>query len=205
MAGEPRAHAPILVVDDDAELRALIVPVLDREGFAVREAQSGEEALTAARVQRPALVVLDVCLPGLSGYEVCHTLRSEFGEALPIIFISAARGESYDRVAGFLVGGDDYLVKPFATDEFLARVRRLLQRSTWLAPVPSGGLTSRELEVLQLLAEGHPPADIASRLFISPKTVGTHVEHIFDKLGVNSRAQAVAAAYQRRLIRTPVS
>jgi DNA-binding NarL/FixJ family response regulator len=205
VAGEPRAHAPILVVDDDAELRALIVPVLNREGFAVHEAQSGEEALAAAREERPALVVLDVCLPGLSGYEVCHALRSEFGEGLPIIFISAARGESYDRVAGFLVGGDDYLVKPFATDEFLARVRRLLQRSTWQAPAPSGGLTSRELEVLQLLAEGSSPADIASRLFISPKTVGTHVEHIFDKLGVNSRAQAVAAAYQRGLIRIPVS
>ena len=198
----PPGNAPVLIVDDDHEFRGQLGRLLLQEGYPVAEAHTGEAALSAARATRPELVVLDICLPGLSGYEVCHALRTEFGEGLPIMFVSAARCESYDRVAGFLVGGDDYLVKPIAADEFLCRVRRLIRRATWKAPAGNTGLTVRELEVLQLLARGHKPTDVAGCLCISPKTVGTHTEHIFDKLGVNSRAQAVAAAYERGLIST---
>ena len=142
--------------------------------------------------------MLDVRLPGLSGYEVCHTLRADDPD-LPIVFISGERVESYDRVAGLLIGADDYLVKPFAGDELLARLRRLLQRVA--SPARSAhGLTVRELEVLRQLADGFAAGAIAERLGISPKTVGTHLEHIFSKLGVRTRAQAVAAAYRERLV-----
>jgi DNA-binding NarL/FixJ family response regulator len=194
---------PILVVDDDDGLRAELARLLEQEGYPVREAATGAEALAIARGELPQFAVIDVCLPDRSGYEICHILRSEFGEALPIMFISAARCESYDRVTGFLVGGDDYLVKPFATDEFLARVRRLIRRATWRTPRASATLTSRESEVLQLLAEGLGQGEIATRLYISPKTVATHIEHVLAKLRVKSRAQAVAAAYQQGLIHTP--
>jgi DNA-binding response OmpR family regulator len=193
----------ILVVDDDAALRGELATLLEQEGYAVHEAGTGAEALASIRERRPQLVVLDICLPDRSGYEVCHTVRSQFGEGLPIIFISAARCESYDRVTGFLVGGDDYLVKPFAMDEFLARARRLIRRATWSAPASRAMLTHRELEILQLLAEGLGQDRIATRLTISPKTVATHIEHVLGKLRVNSRAQAVAAAYQQGIIRTP--
>jgi two-component system nitrate/nitrite response regulator NarL len=119
--------------------------------------------------------------------------------ALPIVFVSGTRTESGDRVAGLLVGGDDYLVKPFDPNELLARVRRLLP------PRLAGGettrkLTRRELDVLSLLVEGLSQSEIAEKLFISPKTVGKHIEHILAKLGVHSRAQAVALAVRDELI-----
>jgi DNA-binding NarL/FixJ family response regulator len=138
-----------------------------------------------------------------SGYEVCRQLRDEFGDGLPVVFVSADRAESYDRVAGFLVGGDDFLVKPFALDEFVARVRRLLERTEGRRdPGLESPLTGREVQVLTLVAEGIDRDEIARRLFISPKTVGTHVERIFKKLGVHTRAQAVSFAYQHGLLPT---
>jgi two-component system nitrate/nitrite response regulator NarL len=173
--------------------------VLERVGYNTYATETGEEALTAAKRERPALVVLETLLPGVSGYEVCRELKDEFGEALPIVFVSGTRTESSDRVAGLLVGANDYLVKPFDPDELLARVRRLLP------PPLAGGettrkLTRRELDVISLLVEGLSQPEIAEKLFISPKTVGKHIEHILVKLGVHSRAQAVARAVRDELI-----
>ena len=145
------------------------------------------------------MVVLEVCLDGLSGYELCRELRDELGDQLPIVFVSAERTESHDRVAGFLVGGDDFIVKPFAVDEFVARVRRLLERAEG-RPVFESALTRRELEILTLVADGLSRDEIAKRLFISPKTVGTHTERIFRKLNVHSRAEAVSFAYEQGLL-----
>jgi DNA-binding NarL/FixJ family response regulator len=195
---EPGSCGTILVVEDDDALRACIVELLEDGGYAVVEASSGREALTLARRDDPQAVVLDVCLPGLSGYEVCRVLKQEL-EDVPVLFVSGERIESFDRVAGLLIGADDYLVKPFALDELLARVRALLRRNG-AARRSLFGLTRRELEVLRHLADGLPQRGIADRLQISPKTVGTHIEHIFQKLGVQSRAQAVAAAYRERLV-----
>ncbi len=132
--------------------------------------------------------------------EVCRALREELGEELPIVFISGARTESYDRAVGLMVGADDYVVKPYASDELLARVRRLVRRARLSVARSASRLTPRELEVLELLAGGHSPHEISAGLFISAKTVSTHVEHIFTKLGVNTRAQAVALAYRDGLV-----
>ncbi|MDQ3823066.1 MAG: response regulator transcription factor [Actinomycetota bacterium] len=200
MIGQPRPSSPILVVDDDAATCAGLVEQLERDGYSVTCAASGEEALELATAQPPALVVLEVRLPGLSGYEVCRRLRASFGDALPIVFVSAERTESYDRVAGLLVGADDYLVKPFSPDELLIRMERLLRRVTPVAPPVAAKLTPRELQILGLLAEGLSAAEIAARLVISPKTVSTHIDRILGKLGVRSRAQAVALAYRRELV-----
>jgi DNA-binding response OmpR family regulator len=119
---------PILVVDEDRRSREGVSTLLQEAGYATREAATGMEALTSARDVPPAAVVLDVVLPDLAGYDVCHTLREEFGEELPIIFVSGTRTEPLDRVAGLLMGADDYVVKPFAPEELVARVRRSLQR-----------------------------------------------------------------------------
>ena len=189
---------PVLIVDDDQPSRMLIASVLAEAGFETIEAADADDALTLAHDARPCAVVLDVHLPGVSGYEVCRRLRESFGKSLPVVFLSGERVESYDRVAGLLLGADDYLVKPFAPDELVARVQRLADR-----PPPSradGSLTKRELEVLHLLAQGKAQPEIARELVISPKTVGTHIEHILSKLGVRSRAQAVAAAYRDNLL-----
>jgi DNA-binding NarL/FixJ family response regulator len=191
--------ALILIVDGDRQCRSLISRVLKRVGYRTYEAETGEEALAAVKRERPALVVLEVLLPGVSGYEVCRELKDEFGETLPIVFVSGTRTEPGDRVAGLLVGGDDYLVKPFDPNELLARVRRLLPPRLARGET-TRKLTRRELDVLSLLVEGLSQPEIANRLFISPKTVGKHIEHILSKLGVHNRAQAVARAVRDELI-----
>jgi DNA-binding response OmpR family regulator len=104
-------------------MRNLLSSLLDQAGFPTRQVASGEEALTAVRRGRPLLVILDIRLPGVSGYEVHHEFRNRFGAELPIIFISGERVESLDRTGGLLLGADDYVVKPFAPDELVARVQ----------------------------------------------------------------------------------
>jgi DNA-binding NarL/FixJ family response regulator len=194
----------VLIADPDAEARADLARLLEDEGYEVVEAVSGEAALKVVRENPPALVILEVPLGDRSGYEVCRALREELGDDLPVLFLSGARTESYDRVAGLLVGADDYVVKPFAPDELLARVRRLVRHSRAASgTLTTDLLTPRELEVLQLLANGLAADEIAKRLFISKKTVGTHIEHIFTKLRVRSRAQAIAVAYRDDLVARP--
>jgi DNA-binding NarL/FixJ family response regulator len=189
----------VLVVDDDEAQRELISTVLGRAGFSTVDAANGEEAMAAARRHQPRLVVLDVLLPDVSGYEVCHRLRDEFGSTVSIVFLSGERTEGLDRAAGLLVGADDYLVKPFSPDELLARVRVRLPAAPEEPSLPSD-LTKRELEVLRLLSDGLSQKEIASSLVISSKTVAAHIQHILGKLGVHSRAQAVAQAYRRGLL-----
>jgi DNA-binding NarL/FixJ family response regulator len=187
-------HSGVLVVDGDPASRAALSTALRRAGYPTQQARTGEEALEAARRQRPALVIMETHLSGASGYEISRELRERYGEELPIIFISAARTDETDRVAGLLLGADDYLPKPIPFDHLLARVRRLVAQPAALASPMTSGLTPREQEVLGLLAEGLEQHEIATRLFITPKTVAKHIERILDKLGVHSRAQAVVLA-----------
>jgi two-component system, NarL family, nitrate/nitrite response regulator NarL len=179
--------------------------LLERMGYETQQAQNGREALDAAKQVQPALVLLEVNLADVSGYEVCRDLRDRYGDEVAIIFLSGDRTEPYDRVAGLLLGADDYIVKPFDEGELLARVRSALRHSA--APHENGSegdpaaeaLTNREREVLKLLARGLTQAEIAEQLFISPKTVAGHIQRILEKLGVHSRAQAVALAHEHGL------
>lgn len=196
-----RKTAPVLIVDEDDEARAQLAGLLERAGLEVIEATSGEEAIRIVREQDVALALLEVALDDVSGYEVCRTIREEVGLDPGVMFISGSRTESYDRVAGLIIGADDYLAKPYAPDELLARVRALLRHNLTTAPPTS--LTARELEVLTLLAEGVTPDELAARLFISTRTVGTHIQNIFRKLGVRTRAQAVAVAFREGLVELP--
>jgi two-component system response regulator MprA len=129
---DPSCHHPrvstrrrILVVDDDARLAASIRRALAYEGYVVDVVANGTDALVGSRDQPPDLVVLDVMLPGIDGIEVCRRFRA--GSDVPILMLTARDAVS-DRVAGLDAGADDYLVKPFAYDELLARVRALLRR-----------------------------------------------------------------------------
>jgi DNA-binding NarL/FixJ family response regulator len=197
-----RRIAPVLIVDKDEEARRELASLLGDAGYPVVEAASGEEAIRIVREQEFSLALLEVALEDVSGYEVCRTIREEVGQDPRVMFISRDRAESYDRVAGLLIGADDYVAKPYAADELLARVRALLRHNQRPA-VPASGLTVREQEVLTLLAEGLAPDEIADRLFISTRTVGTHIEHVFRKLGVRTRAQAVAVAFREGLVELP--
>jgi len=191
---------PVLLADGDQSARSALAGLLGDAGFAVIEATTGEDALAVARQLVPSAVLLEVPLGDISGYEVCRALREELGDDLPIVFVSGSRTEAYDRAAGLIIGADDYMVKPFAADELLARVRRLVHRSRPAVARSASRLTPRELEVLELLADGRSPQEISAGLFISAKTVSTHIEHIFTKLGVSSRVQAVALAYRDGLV-----
>jgi DNA-binding NarL/FixJ family response regulator len=191
----------ILIADGDAPMRDELAGVFERAGFRTAQATDGHEALELLRTGPLAAAILEPSLAGVSGYEICRALRDRYGDSIPIVFVSASRTESYDRVGGLLIGGDDYIPKPFAADELVARVRRLVERlGQRVPPTITSRLTKRELEVLGLLAEGLTQAEIASKLFISQKTVGSHIERILSKLGVRSRTQAVALAFREDLV-----
>ena len=126
-------------------------------------------------------------------------LKSELGVRVPVVFLSGARTEAYDRIAGLLLGADDYVVKPYAVGEILARLTNIIRRSR-TRTVDVTGLTKRENEVLALMGDGLRHNEIARRLFISPKTVATHVEHVLRKLGVGSKTEAIAVAYKEEIL-----
>ena len=119
----------VLVVDDEPDVLLLCRVNLEFEGYEVREAVDGEEALAALRQRRPDVVLLDVMLPGVNGFELCEQMRAS-GDATPVLFLSA-RGDPDDRVRGLQAGGDDYLPKPFHLPEFLLRVNNMLRRRGW--------------------------------------------------------------------------
>jgi two-component system alkaline phosphatase synthesis response regulator PhoP len=116
----------ILIVEDDRTLRQALTFNLEREGYEVRGAVDGQQALEWARNDRFDLILLDVMLPGMSGIEVLRTLRGE-GRGTPVIILSA-KGDEIDRVVGLKVGADDYVAKPFSRPELLARIEAMLRR-----------------------------------------------------------------------------
>src|SRR6476646_5921299 len=116
----------ILGVDDDAPIRRMLDRTLAAEGYAVEAAADGGEALAAVERSAPDLIVLDVSMPGLDGLAVCRRLRAK-GLATPVLLLTARDGLT-DRVEGLDAGADDYVVKPFETEELLARLRALLRR-----------------------------------------------------------------------------
>ena len=127
----------ILVVDDDPLVVRLLRLHLDRAGYGVRSATTGQQAIDDSVEEIPDLVILDVMLPDLDGYEVCRQLR-EFS-LVPVILLTA-KGEQVDKLRGFELGADDYLTKPFAPQELLARVRAVLRRSRQAAEPTSRAL-----------------------------------------------------------------
>ena len=168
----------ILVVDDDAPIRRMLERTLTAEGYAVESAADGGGALAAVERAAPDLVVLDVAMPGLDGLSVCRRLRRA-GLGLPVLLLTARDAVS-DRVAGLDAGADDYLVKPFASEELLARVRALLRRGSEPAEVLAFDdlvfdvrtrsarrgeseihLSAREAELLELLLRN--PRQVVSR------------------------------------------
>jgi two-component system, OmpR family, alkaline phosphatase synthesis response regulator PhoP len=131
MAGE---KPQILLVEDEIHLARGITFNLEQEGYLVSHVESGEEALEKVKVERFELIILDVMLPGISGFEVCRKVR-ELDARVPVLMLTA-RSDDRDRVAGLAEGADDYLAKPFNLKEFLLRVSGMLRRSAWYRPEP---------------------------------------------------------------------
>lgn len=201
----------ILIADDDAAMRQMIAQYLASEGYRVLEAGDGPEALDLARRERPDLVLLDWMMPGMSGLDVCRSLRRE--STLPIMMVTA-RVEEPDMLLGLELGADDYITKPFSLRQLTARIRALLRRAhpeqpaderltfgdvtidlTGAAVLRGGAevpLTATEFKLLAALARS--PGRVFSRLQLMEAAVGeyyegyertidSHISHLRRKLG----------------------
>jgi two-component system, OmpR family, response regulator len=143
---EAIAEARLLVVEDDPNIVELLSASLRYAGFEVAAAGNGQSALTMAREFRPDLIVLDVMMPGIDGFEVVRRL-SAGGHRCPVLFLTA-RDATADKIVGLTVGGDDYVTKPFSLDEVVARIRAILRRSNGRPlPTTSARLTFADIEL----------------------------------------------------------
>jgi DNA-binding NarL/FixJ family response regulator len=214
----------ILIVDDDMTLRMALIRYLEKRGYMVQDAGSGTEAMEAFENDPPDLVVSDVMMPEMDGFEFCRRLRStRSGQLVPFIFLSSKR-EVDDRVQGHSIGADDYLIKPFEPRELLAKIEAQLERSRRIhteivrllqkteaiaaveveaAPAKSSPtphplpLTPAEEKVFWEVIQGYTNKQIGDHLFVSPRTVQTHLSNILSKLHLENRSQLVRFAFER--------
>ncbi len=208
----------ILIVDDDITLRTALIRYLRNRGYAVEDAGSGAEALLRFEQAPPDLVVSDVVMPEMDGLEFCRRLRaSQSGQLVPFIFLSS-RKEVNDRIQGHQMGADDYVVKPFDPKELIAKIEAQLERSrrihseilrltqqsqqTALEATPAANpnplpLTPAEAKVFWEVIQGYTNKQIGDRLFVSPRTVQTHLSNILSKLQLESRSQLIRYAFER--------
>lgn len=146
----------VLIIEDDPAIADGLAYALEREGYAVETARDGEAGLSAARARPPDVVLLDLMLPGISGWAVCRALRQE--STVPILMLTA-RGEEEDRVRGLEIGADDYVTKPFSTREVVARIAAVLRRAAPDGPddgVLAGAGVSMDLSRHEVSVDGTP-------------------------------------------------
>ena len=144
----------VLIVDDDVKLLQLLKAYFDKEGFITYTAGDGLEALQAVRMKNPDIMILDLMLPGLDGWEVCRKIRQD--NDLPILMLTAREEES-DRLVGLEIGADDYVTKPFSPKEVVARVKAILRRTRQAVIAPKAiqrGLLTIDLERHEVLKSG---------------------------------------------------
>ena len=184
--------AQILVVDDEPDILSVLVYHLSREGYRVTTAVNGQGALTTADADRPDLIILDLMLPGMDGYEVLQRLRTaDRTESIPVILLTARREEE-ERVKGFEVGADDYITKPFSARELTLRVEALLRRSK-AEPVS----TSRRISVgpVELDREAHRAFSEGVEVDLTPLEYRL-LEVLLERRGrVQSRRQLLQAVW----------
>jgi len=192
----------VLVVDDDHSLRRMLERSLLAEGFAVQAVADGGAALAAIERSAPDLVVLDVALPGMDGLAVCRRLRDK-GFAQPVLMLTARDGVA-DRVAGLEVGADDYLIKPFATEELVARLRALMRRGGGGGRLLSLGDLTLDLDTRELRRDGRlieltaREAALLELLMRSPRRVVTR-EQALEDVWRDEASAGVVDAYVMRL------
>lgn len=208
----------ILLVDDHRLVREGLRRSLEDAGFdVVGEAENGADGVAMAERLRPALVLMDVSMPVMDGITATRQLRSRVPDTAVVVLTMHADTDLVDRARA--AGAAGYLLKDASSDEVIAAVRGALQgRKVMSAGIrdaapaldgrdePAGldhHLTERQLQILQMLADGCTPAEVAERLHIAPKTVRNHLSAIYAELGVGSRSQAIVAALQGGLIELP--
>jgi DNA-binding NarL/FixJ family response regulator len=198
----------ILVIEDEPEMRRNIVMLLRYRNYQPLEAENGRRGLELVRRETPDLILCDVMMPELDGYEVLRALRADEKLALiPFVFLTA-KGEKDDLRSGMNLGADDYLTKPVGNNDLIQAIEARLQRSAQQArrefkpdfssaePLVGLGLTPRAAETLLWLAQGKTNGDIATILGITESTIKKHVQEIFEKLGVETRGAAAVRALE---------
>lgn len=203
----------LLVVDDEAHLLRALEALLAGEGFEVTTARSGAEAMVKLAQAVPDLIISDIRMPGISGYELARQLRDSSRTALvPIVFLTA-KGESGDRIEGFRAGVDAYFTKPFIPGELLAAVKNILSRVERThaeiarmigrsgnddAGFYDEALTEAENNIAILVARGLSNKEIAAEMQISVRTVENHISHILDKKHFNNRVEIARHVLERK-------
>ncbi|HSI56602.1 MAG TPA: response regulator [Ideonella sp.] len=209
---EGGVHPVVLVVDDAPSSLGVLCETLETAGYTVLVARDGDAALRRLALVTPDAILLDAVMPGLSGFDTCRRIKADDSAAhIPVIFMTGL-SQTAHVLEGFACGGVDYVVKPLRAPEVLARLHTHLHnaRATRLAHeavealrsaeaqaaerLANAALTPRETEVLSWLAKGKTNRDIGEILGLSPRTVNKHLEHIFQKLGVETRSAAAALA-----------
>jgi len=203
----------ILIIEDDDQTRENLGIILQMEGFDVLRASDGVTGVEIALRETPDLIVCDVSMPHLDGHGVLRNLRSNPATLdVPFIFLTA-RAERQDQRIGMNLGADDYLCKPLEAEDLLAAIQTRLRRQRQTqdvalreadvspdfsasSPLESLGLTPREADVLLWVAQGKANADVATILGMSEKTVKIHLNHIFEKLSVETRTGAAMMAIE---------
>ncbi|MGB3292965.1 MAG: response regulator transcription factor [Phormidesmis sp.] len=203
----------ILIVDDDRTLRAALSRYLTDQGFVVSSAASGTEGFEIFTLDTPDLIVSDVVMPEMDGFELCRRVReSGSGQLIPFIFLTGRCDLEY-RIQGHSLGADDYLVKPFHPKELIAKIEAQLARASRIRAeieraldVPSTDssasvqlplpLTPAEEKVFWEVVQGLTNKKIGDRLFISPRTVQTHLSSILSKLSLENRSQLIRYAFE---------
>ena len=185
--GNLKMSKKILIVEDDGNIRELLRLYLEREGYEITEASNGEEGVEQWRKVNPDMILLDVMMPIMDGWQVCKIIREE--SKVPIIILTA-KGETFDKVNGLEMGADDYIVKPLEMREVVARVRAVFRR---FAPEESGKISFDKLTVdkqaYDLIVDGKrvdaPPKEIELLYFLasSPNRVFTRAQLLDDVWG----------------------
>ena len=206
----------LLIVDDEAILLKAVAATLRAEGYQVTTARSATDALVSVNQTMPDLIISDIRMPGMDGYELARVLRSNARTALiPIIFLTA-KGERQDRIDGFRSGVDAYLTKPFDPDELLAVIAGILNRlertgaeiARLMKSVkgeessgetrPDEDFTEAEARVARLVADGLSNKEIAAELNLSVRTIEGHISNILSKKGWTSRVEIARHIITRR-------
>lgn len=186
------APKKILVVDDDAKIRKAVGEALREEGYGTFTAADGPGALEACRRHMPDLIVLDVVLPGMDGFDVCSRLRAD-GAQVPILMLSA-RCDEVDKVVGFRLGADDYMTKPFSINELVLRVKAILRRTGGVnAPATEGRISAGPLEMdkdTHRVTMGGRPVKLTPREFLILWLLAVHPGQVLSRETLLERAWA---------------
>lgn len=197
--GEDAANPPrpprVLVVDDEPNIVDLVRMALRFHGFDVVTAATGQEALTRAAADQPDLLILDVMLPDADGFEVCRRLRAD-GAEVAVVYLTA-RDAHRDKITGLTYGGDDYITKPFAVEELIARVRAVLRRTRRPAPEPSPAPGLLAYADVELDPDAHLVRRADQPVELSPTEFSLLRYFLHNPNRVLSRAQILAAVWDR--------